>query len=325
MGFKQLASYLYNKNMSALVQWKYFTRKVYHLDRQAAELIRNSHSIEKGLSIKEEEIRLGFGHAKQLEMLDRIALLKSSPEAYHQEAVKMALATLNSYVLYHQARDYTDDVIEEIKQTLSKFMDQIKTWDTCGGVLEYQAPTAPLDEQTIQQLFFTRHSIRDFDDTPVDQELIKQAVRMAQRCPSACNRQAVRVYNISKSDDATMEAWLSGSGGFAGHIQNFLMITGKITAYRFGELSQFLVSASMFAAYLSLALHALGLGNCVIQRRVEWSKAWEDIKKRYNIPDDEQVICVIGVGNLKPTTKVPVSHRLPVEVIYKTFPGNKTN
>ncbi|MGI6325362.1 MAG: nitroreductase family protein [Saccharofermentanales bacterium] len=323
MRIKRFLSYLYYKIVSALMQWKYYTGKAYDLDRQAAELIRNCHSIEKGLCIKEENIRLGFGHTKQLEMLDRMERLRNSKETYHQEAVKMALAVLHSYVRFHQFHNYTDEIITKIDQHISQHYEQISNWANYGGILAYQAQSIQFDDHMIEQLFFTRHSIRDFDDSAVDQELIKKAVELAQRCPSACNRQGVRVYNISNYDDNIMADWLSGIGGFAKQIPNYLLITGKISAYRVGEHSQFIVSASIFAAYLSLALHAVGLGCCVIQRKVEWNKPWESVKRHYSIPDDEQSICVIGVGNLKNITSVPISHRLPVEVIYRTIPDNR--
>ena len=108
----------------------------------------------------------------------------------------MALAVLHSYVRFHQFHNYTDEIITKIDQHISQHYEQISNWANYGGILAYQAQSIQFDDHMIEQLFFTRHSIRDFDDSAVDQELIKKAVELAQRCPSACNRQGVRVYNI---------------------------------------------------------------------------------------------------------------------------------
>ena len=75
------------------------------------------------------------------------------------------------------------------------------------------------------------------------------------------------------------------------------------------------MSASIFAAYLSLTLHTYGLGACIIQRAVVWTEEWEEIQKKYKIPLDEQAICVLGVGNLKDEFSVPVSHRFDIQNI----------
>ncbi len=73
----------------------------------------------------------------------------------------------------------------------------------------------------------------------------------------------------------------------------------------------------MYAAYLSLTLHLYGLGACVIQRSVIWNKKLEKIKKFYDIDDDEQIICMIGVGNVDGEIDVPISHRIDIDEFYK--------
>ena len=66
----------------------------------------------------------------------------------------------------------------------------------------------------------------------------------------------------------------------------------------------------MYAAYLSLTLHLYGLGSCICQRIVTWNEKWDDYRKKMNIPSDEQVVCVLCVGNLKEKCRVPISHRI---------------
>lgn len=103
---------------------------------------------------------------------------------------------------------------------------------------------------------------------------------------------------------------LSGIGGFADSVKRFVLITGKTSVYRIDENSQYIVSSSMYAAYLTLTLHLYGMGACVVQRPVKWTKEWENNKKAFGIPKDEQIVCLIAVGNLKDSCVVPLSHRI---------------
>ncbi len=88
------------------------------------------------------------------------------------------------------------------------------------------------------------------------------------------------------------------------------MITGKVSAYSPNESNQYIVSASMYADYLTLTSHLYGFGACVIQRPVIWTEEWEANGNYFEITKDEQIICILAVGNLKDTCVVLVSHRM---------------
>lgn len=275
-------------------------------NRIAAELIRNTHSIEKGLSI--ENPRLGFGHKKQEDMMRLIKVLKNSNSEYHKESIKMAIDALYEYIIFHENKNYTDEFIEKLR----KFVEENET-DTnykYGGVQRINKKDMDFDIEEIERFFNTRHSIRDFEKSEVDNSKLRKALELAQRSPSACNRQGVRAYVLSKEQFKQMDGWLDGIGGFADKVNKYVLITSKLTSYRDEESCQHIVSASMYAAYLSLTLHLYGLGACVVQRAVTYSKKWKDLRKKWRIPDDEQAICILSVGNLKQSYTVPISHRL---------------
>ena len=96
-----------------------------------------------------------------------------------------------------------------------------------------------------------------------------------------------------------------------------ILITGKISPYEEYEYKQFIVSAGIFAGYLDMALHGLGLGACVVQRSLRPNKAWEEFRKKSNIPMDEQVICMLVVGHLNDETTVPMSKRLETDTVLR--------
>ena len=170
----------------------------------------------------------------------------------------------------------------------------------------------------VEKLFFSRHSVRDFDNTDVSEEAIMQAVRWANRCPSACNRQPFHMYVVSAVDREKLgfENELSANGS--------VLVTGRISAYKTTEMNDWIVSATIFAAYLSLALHAQGIGSCVMRkdlvRETEYNKA---MRRFCGIPQNEQIVLELAIGNYKEHFAVPVSNRMPAEEIVDFVRGKE--
>lgn len=277
-------------------------------NRMAAELIRNTHSIEKGLSISNP--KLGFGHKKQEIMLNLINTLKNSESDYHKEVIKMALDALKEYIEFHNENNYKDAFTEKIEKYLSK--NYKKNSIKYGGTITINNSDIQFNVEEIERFFKTRHSVRNFEKTEneVDEETLKKALELAKRAPSACNRQGVRAYVIGKDKFYLLKDWLEGIGGFSEDVDKYILITGKISSYRSDENYQYIVSASIYAAYLSLTLHLYGIGSCIIQRPVVFSKKWKELQNKLKIQEDEQIICLLGTGILKKEYKVPVSYRL---------------
>ncbi len=283
------------------------------LDFAAAELIRNTHSMEKGLSISEP--RLGFGHQKQQEMMTQIQLLWNNQSVYRQEACRMALGALSDYIRFHKERNFSDEVCSRIEAFLKEY--PVDEFELAGGTIRIKREELKFDTEEIESFFRSRHSVRDFDGTPVNEDLLEKALVLAQKAPSACNRQGVRAYVLSHEKSRELSGKLTGIGGFAEDVDRFIIITGKTSAYRPDEIDQYIVSASIYAAYLTLTLHLYGIAACVVQRNLLYSKSWGSIQARFGIPEDEQCVCVVSVGNYKDITDVPASHRLSSEEVIR--------
>ena len=316
MAFLDKIKFIKHQLERELNTWELNNSEEYELDRKAGDLIRITHSIEKGLCISNP--RLGFGHEKQEKMMALIQELENSDSKYYMEARLMAEGALKCYVDYHDEKGFSDEMIVEIKSFLKKreLPENILEY---GGCTKIKKNDMLVSTTEIEKLFNTRHSIRNFSDEEVDHNLLRKAIILAQRAPSACNRQGVRVYVINHKDATVFKEWMNGTGGFEQAIKEFVLITAKRSVYMPHEINQYIVSASMYAAYLSLALHAYGLGACVVQRSVVINEKWERIRKILDIPGDEQAICLLGIGNLKDEYCVPVSHRLSEEVFVKFY------
>ncbi len=278
-----------------------------NLNVVAGNLIRNVHSIEKGMCVK--NTRFGYGHAKIEEMLSQINMLANSKSEYHKECLMMAVSVLDAYLEFHKAAGYEDEFNEKLLISIASK----KGVTIEGGYQEIHKDDLTFDTAEIERFFRSRHSIRELSDEAVCREDITRAFKLAQCAPSACNRQATRVYIFEGNDARELGKLLPDIGGFADDVPSFGMITAKFSSYRDFETFQYVVSPSIFVGYFSLALHLYGMGSCIIQRPVTYTAFWDKIKKSYSVPDDEQLICLMAIGRLKDQFRVPFSHRLQNE------------
>lgn len=283
-----------------------------------ANIIRFVHSIEKGLSI--ENPRLGFGISKISHLFTLVEkYIKIEKEDF--ECLYFVVDALRAYIDFHIKNGFENEDIIKIRKGYEELCNKLPAKEEVyGGTLELFHSDMDFNAEDIEKLFNTRHSIRDFSGESVDEETIKKAVKLAQRCPSACNRQGVRVYSVKGSEFLSQYGHsLDGIGGFAQVVDRFLLITGKKSAYTLNEKNQFIVSASMFAAYLTLALHTYNIASCAIQRPLIATKPWESYKRLKGIPLDEQLVMLIGIGKYKDKCTVPLSKRFDIDKIYKSL------
>lgn len=289
-------------------------------ERIRAEIIRNVHSIEKGMCI--ENPRLGFG-VEKLNNLFRLCEEYKNTEGCSVATIYMVHDVINEYIEFHKAKGFESPTFNETCTKFEKFSQTVSDHDEkYGGTLNLKLHENCTEE--LQKLFDMRHSIRDFEKRAIPDEVLTSAVKMAQSAPSACNRQAVRVYAVSSKQMCDLYGGnLDGIGGFAESADKFLLITGKLSAYRLDEDSQFAVSASIFVSYLTLALTSHQIGSCIVQRPLRNSPTWQNIKEKLSIPHDEQLVCAMAIGYMKDYCTVPISKRLPVDEVLKIYNTSK--
>lgn len=286
--------------------------------RIEANVIRYLHIIEKGLSL--EKPRLGFGIAKIEKMFDYINeyLALNTGDNF---CVLMARDAVREYLAFHEKNGYCDENIKKINEMLSNLNSRLNSEDNgeiYGGTLVLKSSDRDYSVTDIEKMFRARHSVRDFSGEKVSEEDIEKAVELAKLCPSACNRQCTRVYSVDAKEYLKgINSNLQGIGGFADAADKFLIVTAKTSAYELNEKYQYVVSAGMFAGYLTLALQTYNIAACTVQRSLLWDDAWDNYAKEKGIPGDEQVVVMIAIGNFKEETIVPVSKRFPLEKIYR--------
>lgn len=291
--------------------------KMHADEHNLAIMIKHIHSIEKGLAT--DVIRPGFGMGRANQLLDCVDIYVSKSKDMHITELSMAYGALQSYIDYHEKINYSTVEYEQLKHRYKQVFQSIESGlnKDYGGVIRIDTKEEKVDLEAVSKCIMTRHSIRDFKDEPVDEKLLEKAICLAMYAPSACNRQSTRVYILDHTKFDTIEGWTGGVKTFLHKVDKILIITGKMSAYEKDEYWQYAVSSSIFAGYLSLTLHAVGLGGCLLQRSLVNEQHWEKVAKTHKIPEDEQVVCAMAVGVPKDKIKVPVSRRMEFERIVK--------
>jgi len=173
-------------------------------------------------------------------------------------------------------------------------------------------------ESSFIEFALSRYSVRDFTEDDISTDLLKVAVRVAQKTPSVCNRQTSRVHILtSKEDISNHLALQNGNRGFGHKINKLLIVTSDLYLFEgVRERNQAFVDGGMFAMSLLYALHNLKVGAVPLN--------WAYDKKQDSalhalgvIPINEKIILFIGVGYPPDTFKVAVSDRREIEEVVK--------
>ncbi len=163
----------------------------------------------------------------------------------------------------------------------------------------------------------SRFSVRDFDAKDLDIEQIKKAVNLAKHTPSVCNRQSWSAHIFTKEEQILPLLKLQGgNNGFTDSINRLLVITTDTKAFTTLESNQVYVDGGLFSMNLVLALHSLDIGACCLNTCFPYTTE-KAVKNIGNISENEKLIMMIGLGNLKEQYKVAISKKKDLSKILK--------
>lgn len=262
------------------------------------DLLQLSHRLEKGLLITNPKPMWGWDKAEKM-----VTLLKKCKDDFSSITAK---AVLSVYLEAKSKSEYKED-LEKYAHFLRQTGFQTVPFENVGGTITVKSQAFSESERAaIRRLFDTRHSCREFVDRHVSDKDIEEAVRLALRCPSACNRQPFHVYAIDPAKLAKQmrQEKLQYDG------DRVLIITGDVRAFSTSELLDWIVSPSIFAGYLTLSLHSLGIGSCVVRKDLVCPSAYNDaIRVLTGMDSSERIVLEIFIGYYPDEFVVPVSNR----------------
>lgn len=273
-------------------------------------LLRENHTLEKGMSMRNP--RKGFGQEKVINLIVR---LNKYIDLYGKENMSFLdypLTTIKGYIEYTKSHGVEIPHIEEKFYHLLKRAGKIN--------VETQASIMPVSRESIQHqaskdfesLLYSRHSIRYFSNESVSKELIEKALTLAQRTPSACNRQGWLTHVFIENDSINLIKWQGGSRGFEDEIKYSILVTANLKAFLSYEIHQAYVDGGLYAMNLINALHALGLGTIPLSCGFD-SKKLKTLAQ-FGIPENEVPILIIGIGHMMPEFNVALSERKDISL-----------
>lgn len=289
-------------------RWQYNNPSLISQNALEAKILRQTHVIEKGMSLNEP--RSKFGVQKALELLDYIETFCSAGyEIEHSVSVQNAVGVLESYIEFHAERGFEPkDVIsrfEEIKEyvpyNMGSFGIKQQSFDEINKEIHGQFP----------EFFLSRHSVRQFASTSIDLNDIVEAIQLAMHAPSACNRQSCKAYFYQDKDkNKEIGNLIAGNTGFSDDVKNYIVITSDMSAfYDAFERNQTYVDGGIFTLALVEAFHYHGIASCILQNGEFAHKNREFKRICGNIPDNEKIILFIAVGYYKDNVVYATSHR----------------
>lgn len=293
-----------NQDKKRFKQYSFDNKKLSY-NQMEARLTKAYHSIEKGLSYP--DIRLGFG---KLVLEDIISLMKDyRNEKYPLDShvYKTALSTLNEYISYHKEHNFDVNKLEQEYELLEKGVDISDT----GGI--FRVNKKDILEKTTQdfeQFSKSRYSIRTYSNEPVTDEVVEKAIQLATETPSACNRQPWRVRVVGQSElKKYIQNNQNGNRGFGDYIDKYIIITTNVEYYDKGrERNQANIDGGMYAMNLLYSFHYYGVATIPLSASLT-IKQEENLREKFDIPESENFIMFIGLGNYPDEFKVTKSDR----------------
>ena len=304
-------SYLYDANM--YIKHNYSSE----ISQQAleAEILRQTHVLEKGMSLSNP--RPGFGQAKVKELFDYLNTFKArgydiSTSVPFQNAVQ----TLKEYMEFQENLGVRN---EEINQKIVEFLRDLSMKLDCG-IMHINYDSLRKDIESDYPTFVrSRHSCRQFSDGDITDAELKKVIELAQRAPSACNRQPCKVYySKEKSVNKYLSDYIAGNTGFADEAKMYLVITSAISSFHNDyERNQLYLDAGIFTHSLVQALHYYGFASCILQNG-EFVKKDKEMRRTLKvIPNNEKIIVFVAIGKYKKEFNVALSQRKSVDDVLK--------
>ncbi|WP_372757869.1 nitroreductase family protein [Mariniflexile sp.] len=272
-------------------------------ESEIAFLTKQYHIVEKGLALPNP--RLGFGKEK-------INLLVDRTKQYYKKNGDDALviSIKNCLLEYIEFNKKNNVKIEgDYFKSITDFIGLNKNHNE-GGTLEINK--TDLQNRTnidFENFVKSRFSVRDFAEKDVEIEVIKKAVNIAKYAPSVCNRQSWKAHVYTQKENIlSLLKIQGGSNGFSDNINKLIIITTDTKAFTKLESNQIYIDGGLFSMNLVLSLHSQGIGACCLNTCFPFTSE-KKVKQIGTIPENEKVIMMIGIGNLKETYKVAISRK----------------
>jgi nitroreductase len=275
-------------------------------DTMRCRILLRNHQLEKAQTYANP--KKGYGREK---LHDLLSLLEDYVGRFGADTLcAISVGVLRSHFANPAA--YKDDACRKRLDSLCEKVKGIVPPEP-GGIILHDG-LAESSKTDFRSILSGRRSCRQFAPGKLDRAAVREAVLLAMRAPSACNRQMVRVhyYDNPETIRAIVLAQRSDTQ-WCLDAPALFVITADECYYRDClERNQRMFDAGLFSMVLDLALHSMGIGSC-FKMAQKGSAMDRDTKRIGNIPDQEDICVLILVGGY-PHAPIPTaqSPRLPI-------------
>lgn len=275
------------------------------------QIIRNSHRLEKGLSMRDR--RPVFAEGYILDLVQDVITAWTLDSKLNKKQLRWSIDVLNEYF---NTVDKTE-TITDAKKEFDQFCDKID-YEPGSRIPKTRTKIEQdiIEYGELKGLAEQRTSTRWFQKQKVPREEIDKALQIASESPSACNRQSFE-FRFYDDDDLIEEISKlpMGAKSYRSNIPCLGVIVGKQRAY-FNDRDKHVIyiDASLAAMAFQFGLESLNLSSCCINWPSIPKNDW-DIAKKLNLDADEEVIMMMAIGYPDPNGKVPHSEKKDIDEI----------
>ena len=271
-----------------------------------------SHVLEKGITMPNR--RLGFGYERVRDIIERCSGIITRYGADFVE-LQSALADLKQYLDIHLDAEF--ELPKDIVEGIEKLSPYLKIND--GNCFTTTREDFFKQTNDFAEFAQSRHSVRWFDESPVDMDKLMAAIKLAQTAPSACNRQATRVKIVESHEHKKLcYSMQNGNRGFGDKADKWLLITSELGDWSHNYPWDPYLDAGIFTMNLLYALHYYGIVACTLNAHLSIEQR-EELQQKLGYPESEVPVVFIAIGNPSKEFMVPKSRHLNTADIIQTI------
>lgn len=271
------------------------------------------HNIEKGMCMPNPR---PFGKEKITKLMDMIKTCERENRYVNSSAYKMSVSILYQWVLFYKEHGWNDELVKNVEIFLDNYDANTKGLDVGYKVAQKKDMTVN-GSASFDEVIKSRRAVRTFADKKLDAGVVRECICIAQAAPTACNRQMIKIYQISSRDKCdVITDTIYGASGFTRDTVDYFALTYDVKSLDYyGERNQGYLNAGLVAMNLANALHSRGIGSCFIQ----WANTASEerkVKKKLGISDTEHIAVVLGAGYYADEMYIAKSCRRDIGEIY---------
>lgn len=279
-------------------------------DRLASRIMYNVHALEKGIA-RNHDFRPGFGKTALSNLNDAMLIYRNKGFDTRVFPYDEGIAVLKSYVQLHDELNADSKFLSGIIDP--SILGAASIRGAGGSKIVSRQEKESNGNKNFSDLALGRSSVREFSGEAVDRQAVLDAITIALKTPSVCNRQGWKIYWIDDKTKASDVLRHQRGFGYREMPEVLLCVTvSNATFLSPVERNQGYVDGGLFSMSILYALEYQGLAAVPLNACL-YSSAQKKIREIVGIADSDVIVMFIAVGQFPERTKVPLSARRVAE------------